>query len=162
MHRLMAPVFKILPIIALFLAIFSVSGACLQACGCRAPFWACWIDLEEATTCKDLVCWCYDKDGNWVKTNSTNCTTCDAVTRGSVPSARCKSHGKCQKECKDTCPCCIRYYAMVCDPCTHQLRFARPRECHDEFYPLCWLCSPCCPCEKLSLRKSECESDLGR
>ena len=145
MRRLIAPVLRIVPVIALISAIFSVSGACLLACDCRAPFWTTWIEMDGAATCKDWVCWNCDKDGNWIITNSSTCTTCDAVTRGAVPCAMCKCHGKCQK-CKDPNHCCVRYYAMVCDQCTHRLRFARPLECHDQFYPLCWLGSVC-PCE---------------
>ena len=147
MRRLMVPVFKLLPVILLSLTIFSVSGECLEACDCRAPFWARWIEMEDVTTCKDWVCWCCDKDGNWIRTNSANFATCDAVTRCAVPCGKCKCHVKCQSKCKDLNQCCVRYYAMVCDQCTHRLRFARPLECHDEFYPLCWLGSPCCPCE---------------
>ncbi len=148
--RRLTPLWKFVFVIMCLPAMASsITEACCPEGRCRVPFWACWIyppDHDRTNT----VCWCCSNNNGWeVKGTDPLCTRCDAITNSTStqPSMDCIPKDKRCTDCTDGSQCCTRYYAMVCDKCTHCLRFARPRECHNQWYPLCCLGAPCtCKC----------------
>jgi hypothetical protein len=97
----------------------------------------CWAD--RSVKCPTgSTCWCCTS-GGWVKCTSN----CDACTGGERPSASCGAYDS------RACDCSTKglrlYYRMICDRTWHRLRFARPWESSNEWYPLRWLGAPCKP-----------------
>jgi hypothetical protein len=135
-------------LVTLILVVCSDSEACFRRARCGIPGWATWVEWDGACDKSNgMVCWCCDPSHGWVLMSTTGCTSCDAMTSSSSthPSKNCSVGIPPDRDCGSNCSGRKRYYAMICDQCTHRLRFAGPRECHNEFYPLYDLGAPCCP-----------------
>jgi hypothetical protein len=93
-------------------------------------------------------CWCCT-NGGWVLCNPT--LKCPAkymayTTSNKPPSAECMmSHVEAVAVDIKADDCPVAYYPMVCDRCTHRLRFPRCWERAEEHYPLEWLGKSCRP-----------------
>jgi len=147
---------KLIMVVGAALVAFLVFCGDSEACGrgrhrhrcetcCESQSWVRCFDPSRYHGCLSGVCWCCDAGGNWVTAGcGGNCDAC--LPEGKRPVAGCAYYG--DGKTTATCPCGGHGHllcAMICDPCTHVMRFALPWEQEDGYYALRFLGAPCHP-----------------
>jgi hypothetical protein len=127
---------------------------CSNDC-CTIPCWVRWINCGGYATCPsnyDCYCCQIGSSGPPVDCNSGtgDCQpgTIHCVLKGSGVQINCGNYGRQGCACQSCTEGCQRCYAMMCDPCCHALRFARPWECPHVYAPLNMLGWSCTICPK--------------
>jgi len=122
-----------------------------QSCG-TVPGWARCIvihtvsnhgEISKVPSCPPgYVCYCCE-NGVCVRCDN-NCTGSLMCVVPGKPLPICPDFGLESSELKPGgCPESVRLCAMICDPYTHSMRFARPCEPEDGYFALCFLGQPC-------------------
>lgn len=110
---------------------------------CSAPSYQ---TRYEATTSYAQYCWCCETDHWRSCSNGNPCPNSDEMCitlSPNPPSGACSFGVRMSSEPRRASCGQPKFYPMVCDACTHRLRFPHCGEVATEFYTLAWLGQPC-------------------